>query len=818
MNILIVDDNDTNLYMLQSLLEGNGYEVFTASDGKVALQVLESEDIELIVSDILMPVMDGFSLCREVRKSEKLKHIPFIVYTATYTGPQDEALAVEIGADRFIVKPCDPDLLIKSIEEVLDNTHSTNRQVRTGNMAEESILKLYNERLVRKLEQKMLLAEEEAHARKEAIAALHRNEALLNATQSISKIGGWEWDVVNNEMFWTKETYNIHDLDEQLPQEKSKQYIDISVDCYEEADKARILKAFNDCQNKGIPYELECNFTSFKGRKLIVRTSGKAVYENHKIVKVYGYIQDVTETRKAEQEQLELREQLRQSQKLDSIGQLAGGIAHDLNNILTVILGYGEEIRYSLLPEDTLYSDVNEILKAGQRALNLTRQLLTFSRKHVIQPQIVDINTVVTDLSKMLTRLIGEDVNLSLKLAGNLGKVKADIVQIEQIIMNLVINSREAMPIGGSLILETANVKIDGKPTDNHLGLAFGDYVLLTVKDSGCGMDKDTASRVFEPFFTTKHTSKGTGLGLSTVYGIVTQSNGAISLDSEPGKGTTFRIYLPQTHEQSDTTMAADGNLELSGHGEHIVIVEDDAPINTLIKKMIEKLGYLVTTFENAEDAIFNIVNRGLIPDLVITDVVMTGMNGKEMADKLRQTLPELKVLFMSGYTDSIIMNHGVLYPDIPFIQKPFTREEIGLHVKHLLQAAGKQDHHGLNVLIIDDDESIVQLYKRYLDKRGHQVTGVDNLKDALKELSLRSFNVILVDLNIPGTDGLYIIRSIRDAGYTMPAIVLSGNVYNIDNQSFEPLGVLCALEKSGDMQQLLTELNKLPANKKAFP
>jgi two-component system cell cycle sensor histidine kinase/response regulator CckA len=810
MKILIVDDNADNQYMLRSLLKGFGQDVIEAADGKEALDKLKEECIDLIISDILMPVMDGFSLCWEVKKAPCFQHIPFIIYTATYTGAQDEALALELGANRFIVKPCEPEELIKTIEEVAGEIQSHDITKIPLLQTEEEILKLYNERLVRKLEQKMLQAEEEAKARKEAMDALNRSEALLIATQSISKIGGWEWDIETQGMFWTQETYRIFDLEPSEDGLKGTDNIQKGMQCYAEEDRPRIAEAFRNCVENGIPYDLECKLVSVKGRNLHVRTAGKPIYEGDKITKVFGDIQDITDIKKSELEKIELLEQLRRTQKLESIGQLAGGVAHDFNNILAVMLGYSEEILSTLKTEDPIFNDMEEIIKAGKKALSLTRQLLTFSRKHLIQPQVLNLNTVIQDMTKMLVRLIGEDVGFTTVFAPELLNIKADIAQIEQVLMNLVINAREAMPSGGKLCVETANVVIDKASAEIDLGITPGDYVMLSVADTGCGMNKETSNRIFEPFFTTKHNGKGTGLGLSTVYGIVKQSDGIIRLDSTLGQGTTFKILFPKTDDEPVAISPEPSALELRGNGEYIVIIEDDTAMGILAQKMLRKLGYKVTLFENADEAILNIVDRGLVPDLIITDVIMPGMNGKELADILLKTLPDLRVLFMSGYTDSVIVDHCMMEFDASFIQKPFTKENIAIKIKQLLKNNTTNIVKPAKIIMIDDDENILELYNRAFNRKGHQTTSAGSLKDALEELSKHVFDVALVDMNIPGTDGISIIQAIRNAGYSIPVIILSGAIDCIDAQELESLGVIGTHEKSGNILPLIEEIESI--------
>lgn len=371
-------------------------------------------------------------------------------------------------------------------------------------------------------------------------------------------------------------------------------------------------------------------------------------------------------------EYLDMENQLRQAQKMETIGKLAGGIAHDFNNLLMVILGYVELVLNDLDSAHRHHGLLTAVQQAGVRARDITRQLLVFSRKQILQPVALNLNDSVENLQRMLSPLIGEDIEVVTTFAGDLGPVHADPGQVEQVLMNLVVNARDAMPRGGKLTIETANVDLGEGDADRHVGVAPGRYVLLAVADTGCGMDKETMDKIFDPFFTTKEFGKGTGLGLSTVYGIVSQSGGHIVCHSAPGQGTTFRIYLPRT--ETGPVRQEDPAREQArpGGGEHILVAEDEAAVRELVRQMLERLGYRVALAANGSDALDLVTKQGCDPDLVITDVVMPGMSGKELIERLRKIRPGQKFLYMSGYAETI-GRHGVLEPDTPFLQKPFT-------------------------------------------------------------------------------------------------------------------------------------------------
>jgi signal transduction histidine kinase len=380
--------------------------------------------------------------------------------------------------------------------------------------------------------------------------------------------------------------------------------------------------------------------------------------------------------------------QLVQSQKLEAVGRLAGGISHDFNNLLTVILGYTDISKRSLQEGDPLLRNLDEISKASERASSLTRQLLAFSRKQVMQPKVFDVNTVISDLKKMLRRMIGEDVELRVSLEPELGNIKADPVQLEQVIMNLVVNARDAMPKGGKLSIETSNVYLDESYAHEHVSVVPGEYVMLAISDTGCGMDEETRQQIFEPFFTTKEPGKGTGLGLSMVYGIVRQSGGNIWVYSEEGTGTTFKIYFPRVTAEAQEYKRTNGFAEVPKGCETILLVEDAALVRTLARQVLETAGYRVLEAESGEAAlrICESINGTRI-DLLLTDVVMPGMSGNDMSKILLAKQPDMPVLYMSGYTDDAIVQHGVLEPGINFLQKPFSPGALAVKVREVLDA-----------------------------------------------------------------------------------------------------------------------------------
>lgn len=402
-----------------------------------------------------------------------------------------------------------------------------------------------------------------------------------------------------------------------------------------------------------------------------------------KIVGMRSAIQDITNLKRVQEEKALLEQQLRQAQKMEAIGRLAGGIAHDFNNLLTVIKGTCELSLLSLKQEDPLFWRIKEIERAADRAADLTRQLLAFSRKQLMQMKTMDLNLVIKEIEGMLRRVIGEDVELFTYLAPEPLIVRVDPAQIEQAIVNIVANARDAMPEGGILTIETKKVELDEFYVKNHLGAKVGSYVMLAISDTGIGMTKEIQERIFEPFFTTKEIGKGTGLGLSTVYGIIKQMEGNIYVYSEEGKGTTFKIYLP--YFKGETEPLKEEEREVPEGSETILVIEDEKPVRELVCEMLRRKGYKVIEASGPEEATLLAESHKGPIHLVLTDVVMPGVSGVKLFERIKDLHPETKVLYMSGYTENVIAHHGVLMEGIEFIQKPFTMEGLARKVRTIL-------------------------------------------------------------------------------------------------------------------------------------
>jgi two-component system sensor histidine kinase EvgS len=442
----------------------------------------------------------------------------------------------------------------------------------------------------------------------------------------------------------------------------------------------------NVISGKSNDYRLENRYIRKDGTTVWVNVNMTLIRDlNGQPVRTMATIEDITDRKRAEEEKARLQDQLLQAQKMESIGRLAGGVAHDFNNMLGVIIGRAEMALQQDVPTDKLRRNLHEILKAGLRSAELTRQLLAFARKQIAVPKILDLNDTISSMLKMLRRLIGEDIELLWAPELDLWKVKMDPSQVDQILANLAVNSRDAISGVGAITMRTENVAIDDSIRAETPEFIPGEYVLLTVSDTGAGMSKEVCENIFEPFFTTKEVGKGTGLGLSTVYGIVKQNDGFVYVASEPGKGTTFKIYLPRLEVQTAQAPSEDAAGKHPTGTETILLVEDDEAILNLSRVILENLGYTVIAASAPEQAINLVEDHPGDIHLLITDVVMPGMNGRELAERLCAIRPNLKRLYMSGYTADLIAHRGILDAGVNFIQKPFGSDELAARVREVL-------------------------------------------------------------------------------------------------------------------------------------
>jgi PAS domain S-box-containing protein len=518
--------------------------------------------------------------------------------------------------------------------------------------------------------------------RKRVEKSLLDNEQRYVSAQRMGRVGNWEYDV-NTETFWgSDEARRMYGFDSQSN--------DFTVDHVESCipERERVHQALVDLIDHDTPYDLTFEIRPADGSPpRIIRSIAQLDRDiSGAPLRIMGVIQDVTEQIAAENDKLRLEHQLHQSQKLESVGRLAGGVAHDYNNMLSVIIGFTELAVEKTDPESPIREDLKEVLDAARRSTDITRQLLAFARRQTIAPVVIDMNETVERSLKLLRRLIGEDIDLSWQPCSSRMPVFMDPTQLDQLLANLCVNARDAIGGVGKITIETNRVRFDREYCDIHAGFVSGDFIMLGVSDDGCGMDRETTDHIFEPFFTTKGIGEGTGLGLSTVFGIVKQNNGFINVYSEPGKGSTFKIYLPpHTTEDAAATVVETVAIPV-GQGETVLIVEDEPSILKLSRKVIEQAGYHSLAASTPGEALSLVEEFEGRIHLLITDVVMPEMNGRELAERLQSIHPTLKVLFMSGYTANVIAHRGVLDKGVNFLQKPFSKKNLALKVREALE------------------------------------------------------------------------------------------------------------------------------------
>ncbi len=453
------------------------------------------------------------------------------------------------------------------------------------------------------------------------------------------------------------------------------------MECYPGIEATDMFSMLRRCMNERLHAQMENEFSYPDGATGWFELRFIPVPEGVCILSL-----DISDRKRSEAALERTEAQLRHAQKMEAVGRLAGGVAHDFNNILSAVLSYTSLVLDDLPANDPLREDIEEIEQAGQRGAELTKQLLAFSRQQVLAPRAVDVNQILGAIENMLRRLLGADVELTLLPAPAVGTIVADPGAVEQILLNLAVNARDAMPSGGKLTIETRNVELDEEYARDHLGVKPGPYVMLAVSDTGTGMDKETQARIFEPFFTTKDKDKGTGLGLSTIFGIIKQSAGHIWLYSEPGSGATFKIYLPRVESEPEDG-ATPPPPDSSRGNETILLVEDDDQVRNVACSILRRRGYRVLATTNAGEALLACEQHTATIHLLLTDVVMPRMNGRQLAERLAKLRPGMKVLFMSGYTDEAVMQHGVLESEVAYLQKPITPEALAQKVRQVLGA-----------------------------------------------------------------------------------------------------------------------------------
>ncbi len=499
-----------------------------------------------------------------------------------------------------------------------------------------------------------------------------------------------------------------------------------------------------------------------------------------------------------------LEEELRQSQKMEAVGLLAGGIAHDFNNVLNVIIGYSKLLLQKLPPGDRTYRQIEEICKAGERAAGLTQQLLAFSRKQILQPRIVNFADTLLEMDHLVRRVIGEDIEVATQIHGDLARVKIDPSQIQQVILNLAVNARDAMPEGGKLTLELSNTELDASYAGIH-DVAPGSYVMLAVSDNGCGMTPEVRQRAFEPFFTTKDVGSGTGLGLATVYGIVRQSGGHIWLYSEQGIGTTFKMFFPSVDTREEPVSSEGSDIAPRGT-ETILVVEDDPGVRVLVEEILDSIGYRILTAEDGNSALRAAEQHSGKIDLLITDVVLPRMGGKEIASRLSALRPGIKVLFMSGYTGHSAVQHGTLDSDVNFLPKPFSPDALCDKVRAVLTSRTRIRR----ILVVDDEPAIRELLAETLNSSGFHTSTAKDGSEAIRHVRANPVDLMITDLVMEGAEGIELIRTLRKDYPQLKIIAISGTFGTDILNAARALGADATLRKPLSQEDLLSSIEAL--------
>ncbi len=713
MNVLIVEDNSNDRRLLRYTLEHHGCTVSEAQDGEEGLELATRIQPDIIISDALMPRMDGFNLLRALKANPELSSIPFLFYSATYTGEPEERLALSLGATAFVVKPTEPENLWKKICAIMESQKAQQGVISQPAMDEneEHFLREYNRIVATKLEEKVAELEEAIIQRKQDEDELRRVNAELtlevderkraeNALKEQEQELATIFENAPFVMLLLDGERKVHRVNAQACSFAGSSVSDMigrrsgeALRCLYALDtpegcgfgphcpdcivRLTVLDTFETGQSHHqvetrLPFLLQG-----KEQTITFLFSTTKVMVAHQAMVLLS-LQDISNYKK-------LESQLHHAQKMESIGTLAGGIAHDFNNILTVIIGYGDISLMSMDADDPLRHNIEFMLQASRRAASLAQDILLFSRKQICDKKSVDLNEIVRSVDKFMRRIIGEDITCTITLDDGTLSILADAHQLEQVLMNFATNARDAMPNGGSLSITTKQIKLDEEFIAAH---GFGSnvmYAVLTVTDNGIGMNEETRLKIFDPFFTTKEIGKGTGLGLAVVYGIIKQHDGQITVVSKPGHGTTFRIFLPLTLS-TDNEIKVNSTYDKPDRGtETILLAEDDESLRNMVLSLLESFGYKVIIAVDGEDAVQKYRKNMKQIQLLLFDVVMPKKNGIDAYNEIRDIKPGIKVLFASGYATDAVQLKTLADDNAMFISKPYLPSNLLAIVRSML-------------------------------------------------------------------------------------------------------------------------------------
>ncbi len=700
--VFAVDDSPTQLQELRFILESAGYEVESATSGEEALRKIGGQRLDVVVSDIVMPGISGYELCRQIKSDPTRRDMPVVLLT-TLSDPLDIIQGLEAGADNFITKPYEPDYLLARLKTLLENRRMrADGRLKVGlevlflgkkftvTSDKEQILDLLIttfEDIVRTNAQLQEKQAELARAKAKLEEYAQRLEGEVVVTEGKYRT---LMDHANDLIFVVRDDGTVVEVNRRIEEVLGRPRAEIvGTHCKEllvSEDRDASAETFTRLLAQGTISDVECRFCRQGGAPVAVEISATLVdLGGERVALAIG--RDVTERKRAEEALAQSQAELRQAQKLEAIGRLAGGVAHDFNNFLTAINGYSDLLLLRLPPASPYRKEIEEIKKAGQRSAALTRQLLAFGRKQVLEPRVINPSSVILDMENLLQRLIGERIELRTHVSPESGCVLADPSQIEQVLLNLVVNARDAMPDGGRLVIETRETQLDAQHLLRDQEVRPGAYVMMAVTDTGTGISSEVQAHIFEPFFTTKEAGKGTGLGLSTVYGIVRQSGGYIWVYSELGRGTTFKIYLPRVGAAVAPAAPEADHGSVPRGKETILVAEDEDLVRDLIVQVLEMHGYKVIATTNGQEALDACARTDTPIHMMLTDVVMPGVSGPELARRARATRRDLRVVFMSGYTAATVSETGVPRTDAYFLQKPFSPDALARKVREVLDS-----------------------------------------------------------------------------------------------------------------------------------
>jgi PAS domain S-box-containing protein len=664
--VLVIDDADGIRDIIRRLLQRRNYKTLTAKNGAMGLEVFYREKPDLLIVDLRMEGIDGLEVLKEVKKNSP--DSPVIVMSGS--GVITDAIeALRLGAWDYLFKPIrEPSVLYHSVEKALERSRLLRENREYQERLQEEVdrrtveLEVANQALRESEEQYRLLVENQ----EDLVVKFKPDGRLLFVSPSYCRTFG----KTQEELLGKKFMPLVH-----------------------QEDREKVARAIENVFNPPYSSYVEERTLTKNGRRWQAWLNTAILDENRKVKEVLAVGRDITERKNAEEERQKLEMRLYQAQKMEAVGNLAGSIAHDFNNLLTVINGYAEVALMKMGEEKKhpLRKDISAVLQAGRQAENLTKQLLAFSRKQIFEPKIIDINRVISNLDKMMRRLICEDIHMDIRFGTDIPKIKADPGQIEQILMNLIVNAKDALMNGTNrsdekrITIETGQAYLDEDFVAEHAGSRTGSHLFFSVSDNGMGMSEEVKSKIFEPFFTTKGKGKGTGLGMATVYGIVKQNNGCIYVYSEPGQGTTFKVYWPSTEGKETPEILETSDHEALTGSETILLAEDDEEVRHLAAESLGHLGYHVLEAADGKEALELLKKKKRQVDLLFTDLVMPGMGGWELAGKLNGLFPGTAVLYTSGHTEAHIIRDGALEEGVHFLHKPYSVHEMAAKVRQVL-------------------------------------------------------------------------------------------------------------------------------------